>query len=164
MPCSARKLLILELCKNLQKSRNSIAFGSAPRREVDSQPISPLARPAVSQTATHSLGFLSVADAAPSKGETIRTTSSNGLMVAQRTRVFSVGGSNPGRVNTAPPPPATVCRPGFEPPTENCSLAALPFDRRWSDQNTLPHCLEPAERKLLTPPPPPPHPRPPSKK
>ena len=47
---------------------NSIAFGSAPRREADSQPISPLARPAVSQTETHSLGFLSVAHAAPSSG------------------------------------------------------------------------------------------------
>ena len=49
--------------------KNSIAFGSAPRREADSQPISQLARPAVSQTETRSLGFLSVADAAPSSGE-----------------------------------------------------------------------------------------------
>ena len=48
---------------------NSIAFGSAPRREADSQPISQLAMPAVSQTKTHSLGFLSVADPAPSSGE-----------------------------------------------------------------------------------------------
>ena len=48
---------------------NSIAFGSAPRREADSQPISQLARPAVSQTETHSLGFLSVADVALSSGE-----------------------------------------------------------------------------------------------
>ena len=46
---------------------NSIAFGSAPRREVDSQPIKQLDRPAVSQTETHTLGFLSslsVADTA----------------------------------------------------------------------------------------------------
>ena len=49
--------------------RNSIAFGSAPRREADSQPISQLDRPAVSQTETHSLGFLSVADPAPASGE-----------------------------------------------------------------------------------------------
>ena len=49
--------------------QNSIAFGSAPRREADSQPISQLARPAVSQTKTHSLGFLSMADPAPSSGE-----------------------------------------------------------------------------------------------
>jgi len=41
---------------------NSIAFGSAPRREVDSQPISQLDRPAVRQTETHTLGFLLVAD------------------------------------------------------------------------------------------------------
>ena len=44
----------------------SIAFGSAPRREADSQPISKSATPAVSQTETHSLGFLSVVDPAPS--------------------------------------------------------------------------------------------------
>ena len=41
----------------VQIGQNSIAFGSAPRREADSQPISPLARPAVSQKETHSLGF-----------------------------------------------------------------------------------------------------------
>ena len=41
---------------------NSIAFGSAPRREVDSQPISQLDRPAVCQIETHTLGFLLVAD------------------------------------------------------------------------------------------------------
>ena len=52
-------------------SENSIAFGSAPRREADSQPISQLVRQAVSQavnrasrqadrqTETHSLGFFS---------------------------------------------------------------------------------------------------------
>ena len=44
---------------------NSIAFGSAPRREAVSQ----LDRPAVSQTETHTLGFLSVADMGPSSGE-----------------------------------------------------------------------------------------------
>ena len=43
-------------------AQNSIAFGSAPRREVDSQPISQLDRPAVRQTETHTLGFLLVAD------------------------------------------------------------------------------------------------------
>ena len=112
--------------------KNSIAFGSAPRREVDSQPISPVARPAVSQTETHSLGFLSVADAAPSSGETLHFRPSSGRMVMQLTGVFLVGGSNPGRVNMAPPPPPppTVGRPGFEPPTKNFVSAALPFDRR----------------------------------
>ena len=44
------------------KHKNSIAFGSAPRREVDSQPISQLDRPAVCQIETHTLGFLLVAD------------------------------------------------------------------------------------------------------
>ena len=74
-------------------------------------------------------------------------------MVMQLTGVFLVGGSNPGRVNTAaPPPPPTVSRPGFEPPTEDFASAAIPFDRRLCDSNKLPHCLEPSERKLLTPP------------
>ena len=50
---------------------NSIAFGSAPRREADSQPISQLDRPAVSQTETHTLGFLSVANTGPSSGENV---------------------------------------------------------------------------------------------
>ena len=137
---------------------NSIAFGSAPRREVDSQPISPLARLAVSQTETHSLGFLSVADAAPSSGETFHLRPSSGRMVMQLTTVFLVGGSNPSRVNMAPPPPA-VGRPRFEPPTDNFASAALPFDRRLCDTDKLPHCLEPSQRKLLPPPPPPPPPQ-----
>ena len=66
--------------------QNSIAFGSAPRREADSQPISPLARPAVSQTKTHSLGFLSVADAAPSSGEMVhlRASRQNGNAADRR--------------------------------------------------------------------------------
>ena len=34
---------------NVQKGQNSIAFGSAPRREADSQPISQLVKQAVSQ-------------------------------------------------------------------------------------------------------------------
>ena len=138
---------------------NSIPFGSAPRREVDSQPISPLARPAVSQTETQSLGFLSVADAAPSSGETFCLRPSSGRMVTQLTRVFLVGGSNPGRVHTAPPPPPTVGRLGFEPPTENFASAALPFNRQLCDSDKLPQCLGgPSERKLLTPPPPAPPP------
>ena len=117
---------------------NSIAFGSAPRREVDSQPISPLARPAVSQTETHSLGFLSVADTAPSSGETFRLRPSSGQMVMQLTGILLVGVSNPGRVNSTPPPPPTVGRPGFEPLTENFASAALPFDRRLCDSDKLP--------------------------
>ena len=135
---------------------NSIAFGSAPRREVDSQPISPLARPAVSQTETHSLGFLPVADAAPSSGETFRLKSGSGRLVMQPAAGLLVGGSSAGGVNTAPAPPPTVGRPGFEPPTENFASVALPSDQRGCDSEMLPHCLEPSERKLLTPPHPPP--------
>ena len=79
-------------------------------------------------------------------------------MVMQLTGAFMVGDSNPCPANIAPPPQRTVVRPGFELPTENFASAALPFDRRWCDSDTPPHCLEPSERKLLTPPPPPPPP------
>ena len=67
---------------------DSIAFGSAPRREVDSQPFSPCARPPVSHTETHSLGFLSVADASASSGATLHCSPSSGRMVMQPTAVF----------------------------------------------------------------------------
>ena len=143
------------------EARNSIAFGSTPRREAASQRISRLARPAVSQTETHSLGFLSVADAAPSSGEVVHFRASNGRTVTQLTPDRLVGSSNPDRANMAQLPPPRVGRPGFEPPTGNFASAALPFDRRWCDSNMPPHCLQPSERKLLTPP----HPTPtPSKK
>ena len=81
-------------------------------------------------------------------------------MVMQLTEAFFVGGLNPGRVNTAPPqpPPPTVGRPGFEPPTKKLAPAALPFDWRMFVSDKLPHCLEP-DQKLLTPPPPPPPPQ-----
>ena len=74
---------------------------------------------------------------------------------------FLVGGSNPGAANTAaalPPAPADwesnrrpkILRPG-----------ALPLDQWRMCHNGISHCLEPSERKLLTPPPTTP---PPSKK
>ena len=132
---------------------NSIAFGSAPRRDADSQPISPLARPAVSQTETHSLGFLSVADAAPSSGEIVHFRASSGRTVMHLTADLLVGGPNPDRANMAPLPPPTVGRPGFKPPPENFASAALPFDWRWCDSDMPPHCLEPSERKTFDPPP-----------
>ena len=83
-PSKASKLLFVDgsmafgVCTNClssfppstgEKWENSIAFGSAPRREADNQPISQLAKPAVSQTEAHSLGFLLVADLAPSSEE-----------------------------------------------------------------------------------------------
>ena len=52
-------------------------------------------------------------------------------MVMQLTGVFLVGGSNPGRMNMAPPPPPPrVGGPRFESPTENFASAALPFDQQ----------------------------------
>ena len=87
------------------RPENSIAFGSAPRREVDSQPISPSgSKQAGSQTDTHSLGFLSVAQAAPSSREAHHLRASSGPVVMQPASVVWVGGSNPSRANLAPPP------------------------------------------------------------
>ena len=126
----------------VQSQGNSIAFGSAPRREVDSQPISPLARPAVSQTETHSLGFLSVADVARSSGGSHHLRTSSGRMVMQLTSPFLVGGSNPGKVNKAPAPapptvgqdlnrrPKTLRRPRYH-STTGC-VTAVRFPTAWS--------------------------------
>ena len=71
-----------------------------------------------------------------------------------------VGGWNPDRANMASLPPPTVDRLGFEPQTEVFASAALPFDRPLCDSDMPSHCLEPSQRKLLTPPP---HPPPPQK-
>ena len=81
-------------------------------------------------------------------------------MVMQPAIAFWDGGSNPSRLTFTPPPPAKICGPGFEPPTKNFKSAVLPFDQQLCVSNQLPHCLEPSERKLLTPPPPPPTPPP----
>ena len=80
-------------------------------------------------------------------------------MVMQPTGDSLVGGSIPCRLNLMPPPPPKASGPGFEPPTENFASAALPFDRRLCDIARLSHCLQPFERKLLTPPHPPPQKR-----
>ena len=104
---------------------NSIAFGSAPQREADSQPISQLVRPAASQTETHSLGFLSVADAAPSSGGNFWLQASSGQMVMQLTTPFLVGSSNPGQADMAAVPLSTGDRPGFEPPTQNIAVGCV---------------------------------------
>ena len=76
-------------------------------------------------------------------------------MVVQPTGAFVVGGSNPGRAIGTPPPPPKGSQPGFELSTENFPSAALPFDQQLCVGNVRPHCLEPSEQKLLTPPHPP---------
>ena len=140
--------------------QNSIAFGSAPRREADSQPISLLNRPAVSQTETHSLGFLSVADTCPSSGETHWSQDKqwpNGNAGGRRLfgrrfepRLGEEGGgaaansSQPTRIRTAD---LKLCRRlHYHSTGVGC------------DNTVPPHCSEPSDQKLLTPPPHPPHP------
>ena len=79
-------------------------------------------------------------------------------MVMQRPMDFLVGGSNPGTVNMPPRPqksgPTRIRTAELRP-------AVLPFDQQLCVNNMLPHCLEPSQQKLLTPPQhPPAHPHP----
>ena len=69
-------------------------------------------------------------------------------MVMQPTSYFFVGGSNPGRANTAAAPPMTADRQGFEPLTEK-SAAGLRYHSTVAccDSHLHPHCLEPSDHK-----------------
>ena len=112
-------------CRKIQQSQNSIAFGSAPRREAVSQ----LDRPAVSQTETHILGFLSVADTGPSSGESCLPQSwqwpnGNAADHSLFGRRFE-----PWCVQYGIGAATGVHPRGFEPPTEQAASDALPFDR-----------------------------------
>ena len=90
-----------------------------------------LSQQAGSQTDTHSLGFLSVADAAPSSREALCRHPRSGRMVTQPTGIHVVVGSNPNLPTLAPPPAAAlkVGRPGFVPTPAHLASAALPLDR-----------------------------------
>ena len=115
--------------------KNSVAFGSAPRREADSQPISQSVRQAISQavsrasrqadrqTETHRLGFFS--DRIGYKQWGALLAAENPAVEWQNTRV--------------PTPRSEVRVPAGRPPA--ASSFAVP---------------DPSEHKLLTPPPPPP--------
>ena len=98
-------------------SKSSIAFGSAPRREADSQPISQLARPAVSQTERTVRVFCPWQTRLQAVGRKPGLRAIGGQMVMQATSDFLVGGSNPGRANVAAPLPMTIDLPVFKPPT-----------------------------------------------
>ena len=90
-----------------------------------------LSQQAGSETDTHSLGFLSVADAAPSSSDAIRNNPISGRVVTQPAGSRVVGGSNPSLPTLAPPPAAAlkVSRSGFEPTPAHMLSAALPLDR-----------------------------------
>ena len=81
-------------------------------------------------------------------------------MVMQEAAHFWVGGSNPGVANTAAAPPPASTNQDLNRRPKMLRPSALPFDRRLCDSHMSPHCLDPFERKLLTPPPHPPHPPP----
>ena len=86
--------------------QNSIAFGSAPRREADSQPISQLVRQAVSQTVSRAsrqadrntqFGFFQWQTQLQAAGSASTIRTSNGRMAMQPTADMQVGDSIPGR-------------------------------------------------------------------
>ena len=73
-------------------------------------------------------------------------------MVMQPTAHFLVGGSNPGPANMAALP-TTVDRLGFgSPAIQLCSRLRYHATRICNVSTEHPHCLEPSEHKLLTPP------------
>ena len=71
----------------------------------------------------------------------------------QPTGVPLIGGSNPGPATWAPLPAPKVSRPGFEPPTVNCTSAALPLDRRLCDKRYASPLLVAFRAKTFDPPP-----------
>ena len=132
---------------------NSIAFGSAPRREAGTQPIRQLDRPAVSPTETHTLGFLSVADTAANSAENGRPQEwqwANGNAGGRRLfgRRFE-----PRCDQHDSGVAAGVCRTRFEPPTQNYATGCVTI-RPWVDitQICLP-LLAPFSAKTFDPPP-----------
>ena len=152
-------------CGWSQTKKNSIAFGSAPLREADSQPISQVVRPAVSQTVIRASRqadrntqfgfFFSVADSAPSSGEdscwqdkqrSSGNTADRRLLGRRfESRLADLGGggvnddSRPARIRTAD--------------LQVCSLLHYHSTALCSDRDASAHCLNPSEHKLLTPPP-----------
>ena len=131
---------------------NSIAFGGAPRREADSQPISQLARPAVSEIEAHSLGFLSVANSAPSNGEDShhqnkQWPNSNAADLLGRWFEPHLANHGSGAFNHRRPAGIRSADPKF------CSRLCYHLTAVCPDSNMSPLCLKPSHRKLLTPPP-----------
>ena len=74
-------------------------------------------------------------------------------MVMQAAVNFRVGGLKPGVANTAAAPPLASTDQDSNRQPKILQPCALPFDRRLCGSSMSPHCLEPSERKLLTPPP-----------
>ena len=124
---------------------NSIAFGSAPRREAVRQ----LDRPAVSQK--HTLWvFCQWQTRVQAVGRTTGLRIGSGRMAMQAAEDGLVGGSNPGAANTAAAPPLPPTRIRTADPKICGWVHTIRYHRCVS------YCLEPSQRKLFTPPDPPP--------
>ena len=83
---------------------NSIAFGSAPRREADSQPISQLGRQAVSQTENTVWFFVSGEDQCPQGKQWPNGNAADRRLFGRRFEPWSGedgGGSQPATIRTA---------------------------------------------------------------
>ena len=71
-------------------------------------------------------------------------------MVMQSTTNLLVGGSNASESNTAAATPVSSRDSNRRP--NILRLGALPFDRRWMQEQCVSHWLQPFQQKLLTPP------------
>ena len=119
----------------LPDQANSIAFGSAPRREADIQPISQFVRQAVTQIVSRAssqasqgkFGFFQWQTQLQAVGRTPTVRTSNGRMVMQPTADVYVGGSNLSRLTAG---------------GASRLVSSVQFDPR----------SNPSEHKLLTPP------------
>ena len=93
-------------CARTALKAPSIAFGGAPQREADSQPISQLVRQAVSQTVSRAsrladrntqFGFFRWQTRLQAVGRAVTVITTSGRMVMHPTTDLWVGGLNPGR-------------------------------------------------------------------
>ena len=138
--------------------KNSIAFGSAPRREADSQPISQASSPSDSLSGKqagrqkHTVSvFCQWQTWLHAVGRTHSVRISHSRMVMKPTAKAQVGGSHP-----LPMPAVSANMPARN------RTGGLPISGRLhyhltgacSDSNCSPHRLKPSDQKLLTPPPP----------
>ena len=81
--------------------------------------------------------------------------SSSGRVVKQPFGVCGISGSNPSRLSFGAAAAAKSQPTRIRTADQKTFIGCLKFDQQLCVSIVLPHCLEPSERKLLTPPPPP---------
>ena len=126
---------------------NSIAFGSAPRREAGGQPIKQLIRQAVNQTVT----WASTQADVNTQFRLAGLASCSGENMLCQNKPQSNGNASPlGRLPAAPAKLPTGNR------TTDLPVGCITIQPVLVLTVTTLHCLKPSDQKLLTPPPCPP--------